>query len=260
MTPLARLASRLTLGAAFVLTLAAASARGETQTVTVGASHKMRAILITPDVPGPRPGILVLHTSGGLQSADTDFAAALARQGYVALVPAFMEAYGITGRTRRETFTGAAQSVYDDLVAALDMLEHQPKVAGAPLGAIGFSNGGYFAMWLAATNKVRAGVSYYGALSGAGSDTSLSRFRSVFNASSAPVLILHGTADGTVPVGAAQHLAEIAAAAHAPYELKLYPGVDHRFDRTPDLPGAREAAADAWQRTLTFLAANLQPR
>jgi dienelactone hydrolase len=166
-------ASRRALGAVLALALAAPTANAETQTVAVGASHKMRAILITPDAPGPRPAILVLHTSGGLQTADTQFAEALAREGYVALVPAFMEAYGIVGRTRRETFTGDAQPIYDDLVAAL---------------------------------------------------------------------------------------AEIAEAAHAPYELKLYPGVDHRFERMPEMPAAREAAADAWQRSLAFLAANLRPR
>jgi carboxymethylenebutenolidase len=250
------------LAALFAFALAgsvlAVAARADTGTVMVGVNHKMRAFLVTPDGAGPYPAVLVLHTSGGLQGADTDFAQALAREGYVALVPAFMEAYGITARTRRDTFVGDAQPIYDDLAAALDMLARHDKVKGGKLGAIGFSNGGYFAMWLAATGKVQAGISYYGALSGAGSDISLGRFRAAFTAQSAPVLILHGTADGTVPVQAAQHLAEIIAAVHAPYTLQLYPGVDHRFDRTPDQPAARAAAADAWRRTLDFLAANLK--
>ena len=79
------------------------------------------------------------------------------------------------------------------------MLRANPKVAGGKVAAIGFSNGGYFAMWLAGAGKVDAGVSYYGALSGAGSDKTLSRFKSTFSANSSPVLILHGTSDRTVP-------------------------------------------------------------
>jgi len=242
----------------FYLVCVLAAARADTATVMVGVNHKMRAFLVTPDGTGPYPAILVLHTSGGLEGADTDFAQRLAQQGYVALVPAFMEAYGITARTRRETFTGSAQPIYNDFVAALDMLAHHGKVKGAKLGAVGFSNGGYFAVWLAAMAKVQAAISYYGALSGAGTDVPLERFRAAFTAQSAPVLILHGTADNTVPVGAARHLAQIIEAAHAPYSLQLYPDVGHRFEREPGTPAAQQAASDAWQRSLSFLAANLK--
>jgi len=97
-----------------------------------------------------------------------------------------------------------AGPIYADLVDAVTVLQHTGGVNGAKIGAVGFSNGGYFALWLAATSKVQARVSYYGALSGAGTDKSLARFAQVFTASSSPVLILHGTADDTVPVAAAR--------------------------------------------------------
>src|SRR6185312_13699609 len=176
----------------------------------------------TPDGPGPYPGILLLHTSAGLKGADIAYAKQLVSQNYVVLVPAFMAAYGITGRTRQATFTTFADPIYGDFVAALDMMAHQPKVAGRKLGAIGFSNGGYFALWLAATNKVAAGVAYYGALTGAATDRGLSRFRAVFIKGSAPVLILHGTSDNTVPAWAAENLAAIVKAAGSPYQVQMY--------------------------------------
>jgi carboxymethylenebutenolidase len=237
----------------------AGPALADEATVQVGVQHKMRALLMRPDGPGPYPAILVLHTSGGLQDGDTDFARRLVPQGYVALVPAFMEAYGLTSRTRSETFTVDADPIYADLVSALDQLAQNDKVKGSRLGAVGFSNGGYFAMWLAAAGKVQAAIGYYGAYSGAGTDRSLGRFRQVFNKASAPVLILHGNSDGTVPVQLAQNLATIVSAAQAPVQMQIYSSVDHRFDREPGSPAAAAAAADSWTRSLDFLAKNLRP-
>jgi carboxymethylenebutenolidase len=231
----------------------------ETTSLTVGVKRNMNAMLFAPDGPGPYPGVLILHTSGGLKSADLDYAKRLAGQGYVCVVPAFMEAYGLTARTRAQTFTNNGADVYRDLAAAVETLRGSAKVAGGKVGAIGFSNGGYFALWLAATNKVDAGVSYYGALSGAGTDKELTRFSSTFTATSAPVLVLHGTADRTVPVAAAERLGAILKHANSPYEMKLYDGVDHVFEREQRDDAARAAAADAWERTRGFLDTRLRP-
>ncbi len=237
------------------------AARAEPQKITVGKHREMAATLIVPDGAGPFPAVLVLHTSGGLEHADIAFAERLSRQGYVCLVPEFLDAYGITPKTRDETFTTFAADIYDDFNAAIATLERHPKVAGGKVGAVGFSNGGYFAMWLAATGKVAAGVSYYGAISGAGTDIPLDRFSHAFTASSSPVLILHGTADGTVLVGAAKHLARILKQVGAPHELHLYEGADHRFDRdVGDDDAAKARAEDAWKRTLGFFNQHLKGR
>lgn len=250
---------RFVLVASCLLAVAAyvPTAFAESKTLTVGVKRSMTATLIAPDGPGPYPGVLILHTSAGLERADLDYAKRLSDQGYVCLVPAFMEAYGITAKTRQQTFTSDADDVYGDLVAAIDTLRASNKVSGGKVAAIGFSNGGYFAMWLAATGKVDAGVGYYGAYSGAGTDKELKRFQAVFTATSSPVLILHGTVDRTVPVAVAQRLAYIAKTAGAPYEIELYESINHRFERDLHTDGVKVAADDAWQRTLTFLGRNL---
>jgi len=220
-------------------------------TVKTGANGKMKAVLMTPDGPGPYPAILLLHTSGGLQPADTDFAQRLVREGYVVLLPYYFATYGIEARTRQEAFTTYAQNIYADLVASLNLLRSNAKVDGTKLGAVGFSSGGYFTLWLAATGQVQAGVSWYGAVTGAATDKSLSRFRGVFTTGSAPVLILHGDADSTVPVEKAIQLDSILTAAGSPHEFHEYSSAEHLFDREGGSAN-KEAAADAWLRTQAF--------
>jgi carboxymethylenebutenolidase len=244
------------IGFALTLFLSTSIFAAETS-LKVGVKKNMDATLIAPDGPGPYPGVLMLHTSAGLQQADLDYARKLAAQGYVCLVPAFMDAYGIQAKTRQQTFTSDARDIYNDFLAAIDVLKSSDKVAGSKIGAIGFSNGGYFSMWLAATTKVDAGVSYYGALSGAGTDKELTRFSSTFDKNSAPVLILHGSDDHTVPVGAARHLGQIVKSAGSPYELQIYEGADHVFERDLRNDAQKAAAADAWDRTIKFFGEKL---
>jgi carboxymethylenebutenolidase len=237
--------------------IVASPIRAETAELTIGVHRKMQATLFAPDGPGLYPAVLVLHTSGGLKSADLDYAKRLAAEGYVVLVPAFLAAYDLSSISRTESFTTQAQNIYDDFVSGIEALRANPKVAGGKVAAIGFSNGGYFAMWLAATQKVDAGISYYGALTGAASDKTLSRFRSAFSANSSPVLILHGTSDRTVPVAAAERLQDIVQAAGSPVSIQLYKGVDHGFDRSRRDSATEAAAADAWDRTREFLRARV---
>ena len=222
------------------------------QTVTVGIKHNVEATLYTPDGPGPYPGVLVMHPSVGIEQADREFGAKLSREGFIALVPAFLRAHGIMSENRRAAFTSDAQAIYDDFVYMLGEMNRLPKIKPGALGAVGFSNGGYFAAWLAATGKVKAGVGYYGAYSGAASDQELKRFRQTFTASSAPFLILHGTADGIVGVKAAQRLGGALKQAGAPHQLVIYPDAGHSFDRNFSAVGNQAAAQDGWQRTVAF--------
>ena len=173
-------ATRIGLLAVFqAAALAAAPMRGETQSVEFGVHKRMDSELFQPAGPGPYPGILLMHTAMGLEQYDLDYAQRLSNQGYVVLVPRFLAAYHaitILRAFREHVFKAYGPSMYDDFVAGLAMLENNPKVRGAKLGAIGFSAGGYFALWLAATGKVQAGVSYYGAVHAAGGDPNLEHF------------------------------------------------------------------------------------
>src|SRR5471030_1553867 len=138
------------------------------QTITVGLRKNMEATLFTPNGPGPFPTVLVMHTSGGIAEADRGYCANLAREGYICIAPAFLRAHGITNpELRRKSFNSEAKPIFDDFVEIIGELDALTKAKKAAVGAVGFSNGGFFAMLLAATRRVKAGVSYYGALDGA---------------------------------------------------------------------------------------------
>jgi carboxymethylenebutenolidase len=240
-----------------LLALGPAITRADSVSVRVGVKKDMDAQLMTPQGNGPYPAILLLHTSGGLQSGDLDFARQLVSEGYAVLVPSFLAAYNIKAKNRQESFTLYAEPIYADFKSCLDDLKTNPRVDARRLGAVGFSNGGYFAMWLAAKGDVQAGVSYYGALTGAGTDRSLSRFTQSFNPSSSPVLILHGTDDSTVPVAKATELDELLTGIPVPHSYYQYAGAEHRFER--DHGAANDAAAtSAWDKTLDFLQTQLK--
>ena len=249
-------------GLSVALTLAAVPAfAGEptSQAVRVGVHHNMEATLYTPDGPGPFPTLLLMHTSAGLTETDKGWCLKLAREGFICIVPAFLLAHGnLKGELRRLAFTQAAQEIYDDFVETIGELNRLPKARPGAVGAIGFSNGGYFALWLAATRQVKAGVSYYGALQGAGTDPQLTRFAKTFNAQSSPVLELAGQDDTTIGMKAVNRLEGILKTSGAPHEVKIYPDTEHDFDRTNMRPGNQAAAADAWPRTLAFFRRYLQ--
>jgi carboxymethylenebutenolidase len=232
------------------------SAWGAETGLMVGVHHTMNAYLLSPDGPGPYPGMLVLESSRGVNGPDIAFARALVQQGYVCLIPHYLEAYNDTSGGRYTSFTNDADAIYADLVSAAGSLAQTPQVHGSKIGAVGFSNGGLFAVWLAATHQVAAAVSYYGAVTGAGTDHDLTRFKPLFTASSAPLMLFVGSKD--TYFRPTHRLIRILQDAGSPFQVQFYEDAHHEFDR-PGLNDAdHAAAADAWSRTMSFLAHNLK--
>ena len=229
----------------------------QTSTITgLGAAKKVYAELIMPDGQGPFPAVLILHTSGGVKKYDIAYAEKLAQEGYACLIPHYFEAYSISYDTRSWATGVYAANILADFSAEIQYLKDQPKIDKKRIGAIGFSMGGYWALILAGMEKVQAGVSYYGALTG---DTINSEIRyhldDIFTKHSSPVLVLHGQEDMTVNVKYAKQLANMLKEKSSIYELHTYPDAGHRFDRGGSLHAL--AASDSWSRTLTFLKKHL---
>jgi carboxymethylenebutenolidase len=235
----------------------AAAADFTSKTVTVGVRKNMEATLYIPSGPGPFPSVLVMHTSRGISDYDRGYCANLAREGYICIAPAFLRAHGIAEEVRFKSFTSEAKPIFDDFVEIIGELNALPQARRGAVAAVGFSNGGFFAALLAARRRVKAAVSYYGALDGARTHKDLDIFKKWWTRDSAPMLVLAGENDTTIGKEPPLLLEKIMNDVGAPHEIKWYPATGHAFDRS-GTSGANNAAsaADAWQRTLAFLRAN----
>jgi carboxymethylenebutenolidase len=247
-----------TIGLAIVCLFTTLSHADETSEARhYGVGNKVETYVFQPQ--GPRNGkaVLVLHASSGLRDTDLRYAKRLASEGFVAIVPAFMKRYGITESMRRATWQTYSREIYADFLAVIEQSSAEFGVPKDRFYAVGFSNGGYWAAFLAARGTVRAGVAHYGAFSEAGNDPSLSSFRSAFNAKSSPVLILHGNNDQTVAVRFAEELQSIIQRSGSKVEAHFFKDVGHGFERSQqEKPGYREAAVKSFEFTLKFLSEN----
>ena len=102
------------------------------RTVKVGVRGNIEATLYTPDGPGPFASAIVIHTSQGLVEADRQYCAALAREGFQCVVPAFLRAYGIRQDIKEIAFTTDREAILADFRQVVDMMNGLPNArAGA---------------------------------------------------------------------------------------------------------------------------------
>ena len=195
-----------------------------------------------------RRGLVIVPDIGGLRSLFTEMADDLAAtHGWSVAV---FEPWPGREHLELEERLAAVGTLDDarllgDVAAAADALEVEP------VAVIGFCMGGMVALKAAADGRVDRAVSFYGMVrlpEHWRSETMAHSLDSV-EGGSAPILCLVGTEDPWVPEADADALAATGA------EVVRYPGADHGFVHDASRPAHRpDDAADAWRRTVAFLA------
>jgi carboxymethylenebutenolidase len=202
---------------------------------------------------GTGPGVLVLHAWWGLNDFIRDFCERLAQEGYVALAPDLFS--GKVAQTVQEAQRLTSQSNEEEgvppmILAAVEELSKYSAVTGKGLGVVGFSFGGYWALWLAAQKPeaVRAVTIFYS--TGEGD----------FQKSRAAFLGHFAEADPFEPEDGVRELEKNLKNANRPTNFYSYPGTGHWFFES-DRPDAyhAQAAQLAWDRTIAFLHEQLGP-
>ena len=210
------------------------------------AGQTISGTIYYPKSNEPAPAVLLLPTAMGLTPHEHAMAARLAREGFTTL------ALGYTRRTtgalvKNERLRTHLEQVVTRGWHALLADTRSDKSRAA---VIGFSLGGYFAVYLGTALKElapKAVVVYYGMYALAGSELKLLR---------APLLLLQAEDDDDDFVASAKRVQELAARDEKPWEVVFYPGTGHQFD----LFEPRGAATrDAWERTVRLLRQHLEP-
>jgi len=227
--------------------------RLETSRITYpGSTGDMKAYLARPKGAGKLPAVIVIHENRGLNPHIEDVARRVALAGFLALAPDLLSPMGGTPTnedTARDMIgkLDGPQTVRN-LVAAVSFLEKHAQGNGKA-GAMGFCWGGGMVGELAVTAPdLDAGVVYYGRQPKAAEVEKIK----------APLLLHYAGLDTRINQGAPA-FEEALKKANKKYTLHMYEGANHAFNNdTSEARYHKQAAEQAWSRTIAFLTENLK--
>jgi carboxymethylenebutenolidase len=215
----------------------------------------VQGVLYTPSGPGPFPALIVIHEFWGLNDWVKEQASKLADQGYEALaIDLYRGKVATNPDVAHQLMRGLPEDrAKRDLHAAFEFLQSQPNVKKDRIGAIGWCMGGGYALDVALQEPtLAADVINYGHLA-----TDPDALKKI----NAPILGLFGAQDQGIPPADVNKFAETLQKMGKKIDIKIYEDAGHAFENPDNKnpPGYRpDDAADAWKRTVAFLADNLK--
>lgn len=206
------------------------------------------------------PVALVVQEIFGVHEHLRDICRRLAQRGYCAVAPELFARQGdVAGiASAQEIISKVVSKVPDaqvmaDLDAAAGWAVRSAKGDAARLGITGFSWGGRIVWLYAAHNpRLKAGVAWYGRLTGQTDELRPKNPIDVAGSLKAPVLGLYGGTDQGIPLATVEQMRAALAAAGDSSEIVVYPDAPHAF-HADYRPSYRKAAAEnGWNRLLAW--------
>ncbi len=206
------------------------------------------AYLAVPEGEGPWPGVVLLHSFGGLHAGYRNLTDKLASEGYVVIAPEWL------------TFERPSDAVMEMIVRdSVRFLEDRDDVNEDLLGLTGFCAGGRYTMlFLPQIEEFDSGVAWYGFpyRESTANETAPAGYIDELDD---PMLIIHGTADQASNVTDIYRYATDLDRAGKYFEMKIYQGEPHEFLMTQeDEISESFAAQDAYWQMVTFFNRTLQ--
>jgi len=209
-----------------------------------------------PATGGPFPLVLVVQEIFGVHEHIKDICRRLAKLGYLAVAP---ELYARQGDVTKfddisKIISEVVSKVPDaQVMADLDSTVEWAKKSGkgntAKLGVTGFCWGGRIVWLYAAHNKaLKAGVAWYGRLTGNKTELQPQYPLDLVKSLKAPVLGLYGAIDKGIPVATVEQMQEALKEAKQPSEIVVYPETDHGFYADYRPTYKKSSADDGWKR------------
>jgi len=230
------------LGLAMVLLLLSSgcAARGGTSAVrftnlTPAAPVAIDATLVRPAGNGPFPAVIQLHGCAGLEPQSYRWARWLAERGYVSLVVDSYGPRGVKGDCRTGPDEPPITARFDDAMGALRYLQAQPFVRPDRIAAIGWSQGGVYAMAVINGPSLERAKQRGVELPAVGFAAAIAFYpggcKSLIDEQVIrPLLVLIGGADDWTPAATCQRMADAMKMRGADVSIVVYPGAYHYFD------------------------------
>lgn len=224
----------------FLLSLAGVSAQeatsGEVEVMSDGQAYQ--SYLAAPTEGGPYPGIILIHSFRGLEAGYKTMVDQLAAEGFVVL------AVGWQTFEQSPSDATVKQLIEDSIL----FLSERDDVDPQRLGLTGFCAGGRYTMLLLPQiDSLKAGVAWYG-FPNDGAPAPVDLVADL----TAPMLIIHGTADDPSPIADIYDYANALTEAGATFELKVYSGEPHGFMLSGGELRQDEVAQDAYREMADF--------
>jgi carboxymethylenebutenolidase len=223
------------------------------------------AFVARPSGRGRKPVVIVASEVFGLHEYVRDMCRRLARLGYVAIAPAFFlrvaDPAPLTDFAAIMPIVYAATNdqVMGDITATIAWLDKQRFVAKRRIAITGFCWGGTV-VWMASamTDRIKAGVAWYGRLAGRlGSTEVRKQPPDVAGELKSPVLGLYAENDSGIPLPTVEAMrAALTAAGNTRSQIHVYPGTQHGFHADYRPSYSEAAAKDGWAKMLAWFAAN----
>jgi carboxymethylenebutenolidase len=221
-------------------------------TTYAGATGDIKAYLARPKEGAKLPAVIVIHENRGLNPHIEDVTRRLALEGFLTLGPDLLSPVGgtPTDEDAARDMIGKldGQQTVQNLVAAIGFLEKHAHGNGK-VGAVGFCWGGGMVGELAVNAPdLDAGVVYYGRQPKAADVEKIK----------APLLLHYAGLDARINEGIPAFEGALQKA-NKQYTVYLYEGAQHAFNNdTSEARYNKQAAEQAWSRTVTFLKEQLK--
>jgi carboxymethylenebutenolidase len=210
------------------------------------------------------PVVLVVQEIFGVHEHIKDVCRRFAKEGYCAIAPELYARQGDVSKLTdyREIFAQVVSKVPDaqvmsDLDAAVAWAAKTNIGDPARVAVTGFCWGGRITWLYAAHNpRLKAGVAWYGRLTGQATELQPKYPLDVAADLKAPVLGLYGEKDSGIPLEDVEKMRAALAAAKQPSQIVVFPEAPHGF-HADYRPSYREAAArDGWAQCLAWFRRN----
>jgi carboxymethylenebutenolidase len=209
---------------------------GDVDVTSAGQAYA--SYLSAPTEGGPYPSIILIHSFNGLEDGYRTMVDQLAAEGFVVLAVGW------------QTFERQpADDVVNQLVQnSITFLSERDDVNADLIGLTGFCAGGRYTMLLLPQIEgLKAGVAWYG-FPTRGEPAAIDLVGDL----TAPMLVIHGTADEPSPIADIYSYANALTGAGKYFELKVYYGEPHGFMLSGGQLRTDEIAQDAFREMADF--------